>query len=186
MKQTMIIGGKLALICAVAAIALGLVNSVAEPRIELIKKQKLEQALQTVSGGASIGEVQEVEGNPTVQEYYPLYDGKDEKTGYIIRLIGVGYGGDMVILAGYSLSGEVVSAKLMENAETPGLGKKAEKPEYMERYVGTGSDTPVPTRKDQLPQSEAEAITGATITFAGIGKALKEGSDFVKSLGDSQ
>jgi Na+-translocating ferredoxin:NAD+ oxidoreductase subunit G len=186
MKQTMIIGGKLALICTVAAIALGLVNSVAEPRIELIKKQKLEQALETVSGGRRIGEVQDVEGNETVQEYYPLFDSEDRKIGYILRLIGLGYGGDMVILAGYRLSGEVVSAKLMENAETPGLGKKAEKQEYMETFIGTGADTPVPTQKDQLPQFRAEAITGATITFAGIGKALKAGTDFIKSLGDSQ
>ena len=39
----------------------------------------------------------------------------------------------------------------------------------------------MPVRKDMLEQSEAEAITGATITFMGVAKALDEGSHFITS-----
>jgi electron transport complex protein RnfG len=65
----------------------------------------------------------------------------------------------------------------MDNSETPGLGKKAENPAYMEKYLGTGaSDNPVPVRKSMLKPDEADAITGATITFLGVSKALAEGA----------
>jgi electron transport complex protein RnfG len=99
----------------------------------------------------------------------------------VVRLIGQGYGGDMVILAGVRPDGEIFSAELMQNKETPGLGKEAEKEGYMEKYTGTGDDEPVPVRKDMLSQEQADAITGSTITFIGIGRALQEGSAYVKN-----
>ena len=65
----------------------------------------------------------------------------------------------------------------------PGLGKKAEKKEYMNKFRGSGADTPVPVTKDMVLDSP-DSITGATITFTGVANALKEGSDYVKTLGD--
>ena len=93
----------------------------------------------------------------------------------------------MNILANYSSDGEVTAVVLMENQETPGLGKKAEKPEYMDKFIGTGGGAgDVPVRKGQLPQGEADAITGATVTFIGIAKALHTGSAFVKENGGAE
>lgn len=187
MKQTLIIGAKLALICAVAAVVLGFVNAVTEPRIQLIKERELKQALQAVAGEYTVGEQHIVNNNPTVQAYYPLRgQTTGDVEGWIVSLIGIGYGGEMKILAGYELSGEIFSVILMDNQETPGLGKKAEKPEYMKKFIGTGGADPVPTSKDQLSQEQADAVTGATITFVGIGKALSEGSTFVSELGGEQ
>jgi electron transport complex protein RnfG len=87
----------------------------------------------------------------------------------------------MRILAGIRADGEVFSAVLMQNAETPGLGKEAENPGYMEdKFIGTGDDEPVPTTKSDLPPEEAEAVSGSTITFMGIADALAAGSRFVE------
>lgn len=175
------IGGKLALICAVAALALGLVNALTEPQIAKIKAERLAAALQLVGNGLTVGDPVVLEDGGVVESYYPLTDG-GERAGYICRMIASGYGGDMVLLAGYDLDGTVLSVKLMENEETPGLGKEAERVEYMEKFIATGVDKPVPVRKDMLPTNQAETITGATITFIGIGKALESGSDFVAGL----
>lgn len=183
MNQTIQIGSKLALICAVAAIVLALVASITQPKIAEIQEQRLKQALEAVAGEYEIGDRKTVEHNPAVLAYYPMKEGA-ETVGYVLRLMGQGYGGEMVILAGYHKSGKIFSAKLTQNAETPGLGKVAEKSVYMEKFIGTGSEKPVPTRKDQLPPEQAEAITGATITFRGIGDALARGSEFVESLGE--
>ncbi len=177
------IGGKLAAICAVAAIALGLVNAVTEPKIALMKKERLQHALEKVAVGMKVGEFVEVTDSPVVKGYYPLTDSNNKKNGYICRLTGMGYGGDLNIIAGISSSGKILSVVLMENQETPGLGKEAEKSSYMNKYIGTGEDTPVPVRKSQLKQEDADAVTGASITFIGIGKALKAGSEYVKKLG---
>lgn len=181
MNSYMKIGGKLALICAAAALALGIVNAVTEPQIKRIKAEKLAAALKTVSGGLEIGEAVSVEGDEMVEAYYPLTEG-GELSGYICRIIGEGYGGDIVILAGFNREAEVQSSVMMENQETPGLGKEAERPEYMEKYIGFGGDSDVPVRKDMLSLEESDSISGATITFMGIGKALQAGSDFVLNL----
>ena len=183
MKDVIRIGGRLAIICAVAATVLGGINALTEPRIEWIQQQRLEEALKEVSGGAKTGERVDVENNDIVQAYYPIYaDGSEAVTGYVVRLIGQGYSGDMVILGGFKPDGEVFSAELMQNKETPGLGKEAEKEGYMKKYSGKGDEEPIPVRKDMLSQEQADAITGATITFIGIGKALVAGSDFIQDL----
>ena len=96
-------------------------------------------------------------------------------------MIGSGYGGDMRILAGYRSDGEVFAARLMRNNETPGLGKQAEEPGYMEKYTGHGDEEPIPTRPDQLPPEQADSVSGATITFISIGEALAAGSDFLEN-----
>ncbi|MEW5814793.1 MAG: FMN-binding protein [Spirochaetota bacterium] len=182
MKKTVIIGGKLTLICAIAALSLGFVNALTEPVIAAIKKIELEKALAAVSAGGKVGEGITVETKGAIKVYYPVSDIPGGKEGYIVKLTATGYGGDMTILAGFSSAGEILSVKLMDNSETPGLGKVAEKDSYMEKFIGTGGEKKIPVRKTQLSQSEADAITGATITFIGIAKALEAGSEFAKSV----
>ncbi len=184
MKGIIFIGGKLAIICAVAAIVLGFTNSVTEPAIELNKKRELERALNTVVKQGTAGDEVPVEEHRIVRGYYPVSSDDGEIIGYALRLVGMGYGGDMNMLANFHTSGEVLAVVLMDNLETPGLGKKAEKPEYMEKFIGTGTpDRKVPTRKDNLSQYQADAITGATVTFIGVAKALEAGSSFIQNEG---
>ncbi len=183
MNDILKIGGKLAAICAVAAISLGLVNAITEPKIEVMKKQKLMKALEQVAVGMEIGDYVEKSDSAVIKGYYPLKNSSGSKGGYIFKLTGVGYGGDLNIIAGVSVKGKILSVVLMDNQETPGLGKEAENQEYMKKYIGTGEDKPVPVRKSQLSQEDADAITGASITFMGIGKALEAASEFAKKEG---
>ena len=180
MADILKIGSKLALICAVAALCLGAVNMVTEPQIEKFRAEKLQAALEQVSPGGTIGTETDAEDS-VVTSYYTVKDG-DAVSGYILNLKGAGYGGDLIILASYKPDGELFGSVLMENDETPGLGKEAEKDSYMKKYLGfAGLD--IPTSKTQLEQAEADTISGATITFAGIGNALTAGSDFAVKLG---
>ena len=180
MTEMIKIAGKLGLICAVAALCLGAVNMITEPQIALFRAQKLQAALEQVSPGGTIGDETEAD-DPVVLSYYPVDDG-GSKSGYILNLKGAGYGGDLIILASFDPAGELIGSVLMENDETPGLGKEAEKDWYMKKYLGfSGSD--IPTSKSQLEQADADAISGATITYTAIGTALIAGSDFAAELG---
>lgn len=186
MNKTVLIGGKLAIICAVAAVVLGAVNAVTAPRIEMIKAERLQAALEKVALGGNIGEeAAPLEDNEFIKAYYPV-ENSNGQVEYIVRIVGMGYGGEMIVLAGYTENGEVRAAKLMENQETPGLGKEAEKSSYMEKFIGTGDGETVPSRKDALSQKNADAVTGSTITFVGVAKALEKGSLFVKDLAGVQ
>lgn len=183
MKEVMKIGGKLAAICAIAAISLGIVNAITEPIILTARVEKLKLALSDLSGGLEVGDFSEVEDQTsTVKGYYPL-TGTNGIEAYIVNVIGAGYAGDMNLLTAISLEGEVFSVVLMEHTETPGLGKEAENPSYMEKFVGTGKDSIIPSSKTHLNSKDADSITGASITFIGIGKALNEASVFVDQIG---
>ncbi|MEA1910710.1 MAG: FMN-binding protein [Spirochaetota bacterium] len=182
MKEVMKTGGKLAAICAIAAIALGIVNAITEPIIITARAEKLKLALSKLSTGLDIGEFTDVEREDPIKGYYPL-TGSEGTEAYIINVIGSGYAGDMNLLTSISLEGEILSVALMEHTETPGLGKEAENDSYMEKFVGTGKDSVIPSSKSHLTPKDADSVTGASITFIGIGKALNEASVFVSQLG---
>ena len=118
----------------------------------------------------------------SINYYIPLSDGNGI-AGYIVEMSTSGYGGAMTVIASYATDGSVLEAKMMANSETPGLGKKAEEAWYMEMFKGLGGDTPLPLSKSDLSADDSAAVSGASITFGGISSALKNGSDYVKSLG---
>ncbi len=184
MKDILVTGGKLFLITAVAAVLLGFVSGVTEPVIKHRKELELKQALSfLVPGGKPEKEIL-IKNNPVVKGCYPVKkNGRVEA--YILNLVGKGYGGDLKILAAFKRSGEIISVKLMDDQETPGLGKKAEKESYMKKFIGTGGKKPVPVRKSMLSRKDADAVTGASITFMGIANALAAGSDFIKKMDKS-
>ena len=182
MKEVMKTGGKLAAICAIAAIALGIVNAITEPIIIEARAEKLRLALSELSTGLDIGEYTEAPAGSSIKGYYSL-SGSDGIEAYIVNVIGSGYAGDLNLLTAVSLEKEILSVVLMEHSETPGLGKEAENASYMEMYIGTGKDSIIPSSKKDLSAEDADSITGASITFIGIGKALNEASVFVSQLG---
>ncbi len=181
MKQIVIPGLKLALICAIAAISLGFINMLTQPRIEAYREQLILEALQEVSGAYEVGPQHEQDYEEVSFVYDLLENG--EVAGYVIRIKADGYGGPMQIIAGYLSNGKLLDARLMENAETPGLGKQAEDPAYMEKFTGKGAEDPIPQRSGQLSAEQADSISGSTITFIGIARALQNGSEFVRKLG---
>ena len=197
--QLLVIGLKLCAICAVAALCLGLLNEVTEPQILARKVQEEKDALTWLVPDGNPGEKVVVDPEATVRAYYPL----DADGAAILDLRGGGYGGDMKIMAAYRSDGSILSVRLLDNQETPGLGKRAESPSYMEKFLGTGeAGDPVPTSKEMLqsgapapekptasefrwfPQAGSSAgtdtVTGATITFLGVSRALEAGSEFVR------
>ena len=166
---------RLGIIGAVAALMLAVVNNFTEPVIRELKAAELQAALTVLASGRTTGEAESAPA-PGVVQRWPI--GSDE--GWILELEAVGYGGSMTVVASYDARGAVNVARLMDNSETVGFGKKAEDPEYMEIFVDTGGDSPVPTDKSALGP-DADVVSGATVTFSGISEALQKGSELVKS-----
>ncbi|MCQ2604369.1 MAG: FMN-binding protein [Spirochaetia bacterium] len=183
-KTVISIALRLMIICLVAAGALAYVNGITAPQVAASKAQAELDALSVINQAGTIGK--KVEGDGAgVNYYFPVTD-NGTVTNYILSLKSQGYGGDLIILANFKANGEIIDAKLMEDAETPGLGKKAEESWYMNKFKGTGASTPVPVKKTMLAAADADVISGATITFTGVSKALEYGSDFAKKLGGQQ
>lgn len=184
MKNIIIIGLKLMAICAVSALILSLVNGATAPKIAELKKEAEKDALMVVVSEGVPGDEVIVDNNPVISSYIPVVSDSGEIISYVVKFTGAGYAGDMTILANYSVTGSVLSCILLDNLETPGIGKKAEEPEYMEKFEGTGGDgeKPVPQKRADLDSTDADAIGGATVTFIGIANALEHCSNFVKEM----
>ena len=201
-----ITGLKLCVICAVASVCLGAINGITEPQIFARKLQDEKDALTYLVPNGRTGERVSVEKEGIVRAYYPVeQDGA--LFGFVLDLQAMGYGGEMKVLAAYRMDGMIHSSRLLDNLETPGLGKRAESAEYMNMFKGSGSgDKPVPISKEMLKTGEsqtrsnmktelnfrtwflggeasggADVVTGATITFLGVAESLAEGSNYVKT-----
>ncbi|MBJ2357557.1 FMN-binding protein [Sphaerochaeta sp. S2] len=169
-------------ICAVSAFALAMTNSITAPVIEQYEYEQRQLALTAVSNGFAIGSEKPVEADPYVTYTIDLTD-NGQLAGYIVGLKSAGYGGQMTLVASYKVSGEMMVAQLLTHSETPGLGSKAADSSYMDKFQGTGADTPVPTDKTMLTDADAQAISGASITFGAVSRAIEAGSAYVKNIG---
>lgn len=168
---------RLTIICGIAALLLGFINYKTEPIIQERKIRELQEALSALVDGASVSQGEVVEDHPMVNMVYSSLTGT--RALYILEMTAQGYGGDMKILAVYNSSGELQNAKLMDNTETVGIGKRAEGEHYMVKFLYFGDSEPIPTSKAMINQ-DTDDITGATITFNGIAQALSAGSDWIK------
>jgi len=172
-------------ICAVSAFALALTNSITSPVIAQMDADNRLKALEAVSAGYVIGDQKEVSDNAYVTYTIELQDNSNV-AGYILGLKTAGYGGAMTLVASYTTQGEMLFAQLLAHGETPGLGKKAENEGYMDKFKGTGAVKPVPTSKTMLSDSDAQAVSGSSVTFTAIAKAISGGSEYVKGLGGAK
>ena len=168
-------------ISAVCTALCAVVNEITAPAIALNTEGSRIEALEAVSAGYEIGAEEEGNGGDIAYRI-PLTE-NGELRGYILQLSSSGYGGELTIVASYSLDGTLLSAKLMGNSETPGLGKKAEEDWYMAMFQGKGGVEPIPVTKSMLPADLNAQVSGATITFTGVSSALSAGSEYVKGLG---
>ncbi len=182
MKSYIKTGVTLFLICAVCSILCGIVNHITAPVIADNQKKTDLEALSAVSGGLFPGDSKDLSGANGINSVTPLYKDEDlkELAGYSLNLTGKGYGGEFTIIASYYLDGSIISAKMTSNSETAGLGKKAENDWYMAMFTGQGASKPIASSKNDLGESDAAIVSGATITFNGVSKALRAGSEYVK------
>ncbi|MGL1894384.1 MAG: FMN-binding protein [Spirochaetaceae bacterium] len=181
MNKTLNMALKLLIICSVAAFALGVANALTAPEIQRLEDAAKAKALGELidTGSADPNNEIIVEENDVVSSYYLIEDG-GQTIGYILYLKAKGYGGSMTVMASYKTTGEVIGSVLMNNAETPGFGKKAEKAGYMDKFIGRGTTSdPIPLFGYQVEEN-IDTVTGATITFMGISSALESGREFVK------
>lgn len=184
MKSYLKTGLTLFLICAICATLCAVVNHITAPVIAENQRKADLSALSAVSGGLIPGDSEVVEGVSGINTITPLYkdESKNVLGGYSLNLTGSGYGGNFTIIASYYLDGSVISAKMTNNSETAGLGKKAENDWYMAMFEDKGASIPLPASKNDLNSEEVVAVSGATITFNGVSSTIINGSQYIKEV----
>ena len=84
---------------------------------------------------------------------------------------GEGYGGDIVLMVGFKKDKKtVISYKVLQASEPPGLGMKLKTPEFSGQFSGKDGSA-LKVKKDG---GDIEAITSATITSRAVCKAIAD------------
>ena len=170
MKETIKLGVILLIISVVSAGILAGSNELTKDKIAQIELEGSLGAITEIFSGADKFEaIDELEfeeivaANEFVEEILEVYNG-DEVTGYSIKTMTTGYDGNILMVTGFSSDGEVLGMRLLEHSETPGLGAKAEEPEYTDQYIG----------KSASEEIKVEALSGATLTSRGVQSGVND------------
>lgn len=100
---------------------------------------------------------------------YEIYEG-GEIYGFIQPTVTPhGYNGDIHLLIAFDLSKSILSVRVTDHQETPGLGDAIDK-----EWIGNFDGRTTKTRWALKPEGDIDGITGATITARAVVDAVAE------------
>ena len=169
-------GGRLVivlfLIAAITALLLGLINYVTFDRIEAIKAEKKDAAMQEVLPAAAYTELEYTGSDSRVTGLYEAESG-----GHIVQVLLPGSQDLIEMMVGVGADGSVTGVAIVDMAETAGLGANAAKPEWRAQFLGANSHVAVD--KDG---GDIDALTGATVTSRAVSDGVNAALDAVAAL----
>jgi len=190
MNETLKLGLVLLLITAISAFILAVSNNATSAQIEeadrIANDEARKEVLPDTEDFESIddSELKDInKSNPEVVEIYEGKNGSGELAGYTVKTIVGGFGGDIEVMTGISVEGQITGMKVLSHAETPGLGANADEPEFQERFKGISTENElVIVQESSASENEVEAITSATITS----DAVADGVNLAREIYNSQ
>ena len=107
---------------------------------------------------------QDIKGKEFTYIIYQTQDAQGQDLGAAVESTTGGFGGDLKVLVGFDPEGKILGYTLLEHAETPGLGAKADK--WFQKgekgdIIGKDPKEPLTVSKDG---GQVDAITASTIT----------------------
>lgn len=182
-NETVKLGVILFVITAVAGLLLSFSNSLTSDVIEKAieaEKSGPEVAKLVVPGSATIEDfdIELVEKIKLENDkFVDLRECKDENgnlLGYGITTKSPvkGYGGDIEIILGISVDGEVVGMKVLSHNETVGLGTGIEKDSFQGQFIGKTTKEQFTVTKSVVKDTDIESIGGATFSTKSFTSAV--------------
>lgn len=154
-------------IAVIAGLALGYVNSVTEEPIRLIKEQQLSDGIKAVLAADELT----VEATDTLENGSVIY--RTDKGVAVQATDPNGFGGKLTILVGFDSEATIQGYRILETAETPGLGAKADQ-WFQEGQKGNiiGMSPAKNNMTVSKDGGEVDAITASTITSRAFLRAV--------------
>lgn len=164
----------LAVISAVAAGTLALVDSFTKPKIEAFKAQSeasaYQQVLPEADSFAEDAELMETIAKQPGFSYIQnvkIGTNQGNKVGWVCKVASPGYSSNIEMLVGIKADGKLSKVMVLDQKESPGLGTNVTDPGFIEQapiiHANAGQELKV--TKDG---GEIQAITGATISSRAV------------------
>ena len=150
---------------------LAYVNHITEAPIKLQAEKTLADGIKAVMGGVQLSVAendtvkQTIKGKEAVFVIHKTVDSNKQDLGVAVESTTGGFGGDLKVLVGFDKDGNILGYTILQHAETPGLGAKADKWFQKDGKGGIIGKNP---NKDNLTVKkdggDIDAITASTIT----------------------
>lgn len=157
---------------------LAYVNHITTEPIKAQAEKTLTDGIKKVMGG---GDLKVVKSSPVTKsiegkEYnftvHETQDAKGKPLGAAVESTTSGFGGDLKVLVGFDKDGNILGYTILQTAETPGLGAKAEswfQKDGKGNIIGMNPSSALTVTKDG---GKVNAITASTITSRAFLKAV--------------
>ena len=170
----------LTLICLFWTALLAGVNAVTKDRIDEAARQKEIKAARDVL--PTDAPVPELRGFGAVSNFVSIAENGNFVGAAVRGHSANGYGGNLVLMVGFTSAGDVFSFEVLETAETPGLGSKVNTPSFKDQFRGKPLSTRWAVKKDG---GDIDAITAATISSRAALEAIREAVTQFEIIRDS-
>lgn len=167
---------------------LAYVNHITEAPIKLQAEKTLADGIKTVMGGVQLSVAendtikQTIKGKEAVFVIHKTVDSNKQDLGVAVESTTGGFGGDLKVLVGFDKDSNILGYTILQHAETPGLGAKADK--WFQKD-GKGSIIGKNPNKDNLTVKkdggDVDAITASTITSRAFLLAVTQAYNAYKS-----
>jgi Na+-translocating ferredoxin:NAD+ oxidoreductase subunit G len=171
-------------ITLVASLSLGFVHKWTQEPIAKAQLEKQLKAIESVLKG--------YDNNPVLEKYKVVVpDGYDsleffpaKKNGVLIGIAvktksSRGYNGDIRLMVGFNMQGQIQNISVLDHRETPGLGSKISSSSFIKQFLGKNPDEMrLRVKKDG---GDVDAISGATITTRAYAEAVQLAYNTFKS-----
>ena len=161
----------LTLVAVIMGGILAFVNHLTEGPIAEQKEKALADGIKAVMAcnDLKVAKTDEVKQNDAKGKemtftVYQIQDAQGNDLGAAVESTTMGFGGDLKVLVGFDPEGKILGYTLLEHAETPGLGAKADKwfqKDQKGDIIGKDPKEPLTVSKDG---GQVDAITASTIT----------------------
>jgi electron transport complex protein RnfG len=174
------LGLTLALFATAACVMLAFVYTGTSTIIARRQQADLEGALKELFPNADsfrpAAGVKSPDNTVTVEDAYEALQ-NGASVGAALRVSRASFGGPVKIMVGVSVDGAITGVKIMEHADTPGLGANAASPSYfVDRAKGLTFYGQFAGKKVSDPfvvKEDVAAITASTITSSAVSAAVK-------------
>lgn len=167
---------------------LAYVNHITEAPIKLQAEKTLADGIKAVMGSVQLSVAendtikQTIKGKEAVFVIHKTVDSNKQDLGVAVESTTGGFGGDLKVLVGFDKDGNILGYTILQHAETPGLGAKADK--WFQKD-GKGSIIGKNPNKDNLTVKkdggDVDAITASTITSRAFLLAVTQAYNAYKS-----
>ncbi len=163
MKEYIKSVGALTVICGVLAVILAITNSITTSVIAENEAAAATEALRMVMPAGEGFEEIDISSYSLPEGITKIH--KEANGGYVVEVVGKGYGAGLTIMCGIDGSGAITGAKCLRSGETLGYEKT-----FGDGMVGKTADT----------IESVDTVAGATLTTGGYKAAVKNAFDAVK------